>query len=318
MSRRLSLAAFRSAKLIAALLCFTLFASCFEFSSALAQDQVRQGDWVRDLNDAMNRASMTDRDIFIDFAGDESSLPSTRLLEQVLNRPEFQTPARRDFILTLIASSGEEGSDEPTDKQLQELQETYQIRGFPTIVLTDSKGRPYAKFVGYHGESVDEFSLRVNEAFEYRLERDQLLRRSELIRGIERSRMLHRALEPIQGSWRVRHYRNEMNEIISNDPGNVAGLRVPYELQLIRYDSQTKEVRESVKQLDRILESFEVSNEQQQKILFMKAALLYDVDRDFSHDVFVQARRLNVNSRLGIKIRRVLETAFVDAEPESD
>src|SRR5262249_37331956 len=102
-------------------------------------------NWLQDFEQAKLQAAEEKKDILILFDGSDWCGYSMRLAFDALLKPDFKQ-ATQNFVLVFI--------DFPRNPlgilkvqnpaRNQRLMEEFGIQGFPTMVLTDSKGQPYA------------------------------------------------------------------------------------------------------------------------------------------------------------------------------
>ena len=105
-------------------------------------------DWEQDFEAAKKVAKDHNKDVFLLFdASDspESSFASGRFAEVVAGRKEFRERADRDYVCVYIdnpknaAGQGRVANGERN----RQLTEKFRISVFPTVVVTDAKGRPF-------------------------------------------------------------------------------------------------------------------------------------------------------------------------------
>ncbi len=105
-------------------------------------------EWVTDWDKAKQTAQQQNKDLLIDFSGSDWCGWCKRLDAEVFKKPEFAA-AGKDFVFVLIdfPSDKSKQSDE-LQAQNKKLAEEFKVKGFPTIFLTGSDGKPYAQ-TGY-------------------------------------------------------------------------------------------------------------------------------------------------------------------------
>lgn len=106
--------------------------------------------WVRNWAEAQAQAKKEGKDLLIDFTGSDWCIWCKRLEEEVFHHEEFLKDATKSFVFVYLDfPNGEEPKKAVVDEKLnQKLMEAYSVRGFPTIVLANHEGMPYAK-TGY-------------------------------------------------------------------------------------------------------------------------------------------------------------------------
>ncbi|MFA7057865.1 MAG: thioredoxin family protein [Candidatus Cloacimonadales bacterium] len=105
--------------------------------------------WIEDYDLALRTAAKENKVVLINFTGSDWCGWCKKLVSEVFSQPEFATYAEKNLVLLML--------DFPTTfKQLpvetqqerQKLQEKYKVKGYPTILLTDSLGAVIAQ-TGY-------------------------------------------------------------------------------------------------------------------------------------------------------------------------
>lgn len=160
-----------------------------EFEVAFAgPEQVPKpgGDWLQDMEVAKRRAAGQDKDILIAFEGSDWNDKSKRMREKIFSQREFREQVDWRFVLVSIDFPRKaEAKQRVEDSQRnQGLAESYHVSKYPTVVLTDAEGRPYA-VVGYL-EDVEAFVEQLAGWQAVRERRDSLLLNVEMAQGDEK------------------------------------------------------------------------------------------------------------------------------------
>lgn len=106
--------------------------------------------WVADVAKAKEQAKREKKDLFIDFTGSDWCGWCKRLDREVFETAAFRDAMKDKFVfLYLDFPKNEEAMAKVVDEKLNEsLREKYGVQGFPTILLCDADGNPYAR-TGY-------------------------------------------------------------------------------------------------------------------------------------------------------------------------
>src|SRR5262249_8705110 len=132
-------------------------------------------DWVQDLEVAKQQASDGNKDILILFDGSDWCPPSVEPAREVFLRPEFLERAPHEFVLVHIdfprTSVGESRVEDA--RRNERLQSYFDVQGYPTVILTDAEGRPYAGGDSA-GEHTRGYLNRLAKARTVREQRDHL------------------------------------------------------------------------------------------------------------------------------------------------
>ena len=110
------------------------------------QDKV----WLTDLEEAKKIAARENKSILIDFTGSDWCGWCIKLKKEVFSHDEFVKGASKHFVLVELdfpKKSNQTDEEKATNKALAK---EYEVAAFPTIILTDAKGRKFGQ-TGYLG-----------------------------------------------------------------------------------------------------------------------------------------------------------------------
>ncbi len=109
---------------------FTLIAPMFTFAAEVA--------WVKDFDAALKQAAEEKKFVILDMSA--SWCPyCRRMAREVYPDPEFVEFSRSNVFVRLFVD---------TDPQGPDLDERFEPRGFPTIVILNSRGREVGRLIG--------------------------------------------------------------------------------------------------------------------------------------------------------------------------
>ena len=105
--------------------------------------------WIDDFDEAKRLAAKERKLILIDFSGSDWCCWCMKLDEEVFSTEEFMSKASDNFILLMIDSPRDKTRlSEKAAKQNPGLRQRYGIRGYPTVLILDSRGEVLYK-TGY-------------------------------------------------------------------------------------------------------------------------------------------------------------------------
>lgn len=184
--------------------------------------------WTEDFTGAKQTATTQSKDMLLDFTGSDWCGWCVKLNKEVFSHDEFKTYAKDNFVLVeLDYPRAKEQSDE-IKTQNAALKTTYAIRGYPTILLTDELGRPYAK-TGYKAGGPEAYVDHLEELKQVRVNRDEQLDAAENAEGLAKAKHLHEAMQTVGDDLALTHYKETVNQIIELDAENKAGLKKYYD-----------------------------------------------------------------------------------------
>jgi thioredoxin-related protein len=105
--------------------------------------------WLTDFDAAVETARQQGKDVFINFSGSDWCYWCRRLEKEVFSKDAFWQQAADQFVFVLIDFPNDKsGQSAALQKQNEKLSQQFGVQGFPTIILADATGEPYAR-TGY-------------------------------------------------------------------------------------------------------------------------------------------------------------------------
>lgn len=214
----------------------------FGFLLLHAGSSAADDKWLSRLDEAERLAVRDSKDLFILFTGTAWCAPCVQFETDVLSRIEFLDSAKSFILVKLEYPISDEELPPQQRKDLTAWRERYGIRAFPTAILTDAMGRPYA-VTGDIGLGAKEYGRHLWNLREAHDRRDTALLNMSKAQGVEKARLLDVALSAVasapdknstgtQNAILVRFYRQQIEQIIDLDSENAAGLREKYRVIL--------------------------------------------------------------------------------------
>ena len=97
-------------------------------------------EWMTDMNAAMKLSAKTGKPILVDFSGSDWCGWCVKLDREVFSKTAFKAFAKKNLILVLLDFPRRKAMSAKLKKQNRALAAKYKIRGYPTVLLLDSKG----------------------------------------------------------------------------------------------------------------------------------------------------------------------------------
>lgn len=315
--------------------CLTAFAVLALLAGANHVQSVRAAEgedgshkgFIVSFEDAKTKATSDEKDIFMEFTGSDWCPPCKALYKNVLSTEEFLTQAPENFVLLMIDNPRDKSKQtQEVQDQTQKLVAEYKISGFPTIILADAKGRPYARMVGYSNTGSADYLKQMNEKVAIRKNRDAMFAKAAAADGAEKAKFLGEAIKDIDPELAVQTYRPEIDQIIELDADNATGMKEMF-VGLIKASeirSQLTAIRQSMRgpgdidgvlaKIDDLIDSSQPEAELHQEVLFMKAQLLFGKDKAKSKETLLAAEKLAPESEMASQIKSILGQYFSDDE----
>ena len=101
--------------------------------------------WMTDFDAAKSLAKAQSKPMFVFFTGSDWCPWCIKMDTQILSTPEFQQALAQKMIFVKIDFPRQTKLDKATKDQNDKLSKTYEIQGFPTVILLDSNGKKIDK-----------------------------------------------------------------------------------------------------------------------------------------------------------------------------
>lgn len=201
------------------------------FTVFISGPAISAGDgWVDDPAVAMERASRENKQILIDFTGSDWCGWCMKLVQEVFSHKEFSDGILTDFVLLEVDFPAHKPQTDEIKARNKALAEKYGVRGYPTIVLADSKGVEFAR-TGYRAGGPVAYleHLKSLKAGASRLE--ALTAEAAGAKGIDRALILDETLSLMDTLGRENGRDKIIEEIKSLDKDGVGGLKFKYAMR---------------------------------------------------------------------------------------
>ncbi len=182
-------------------------------------------NWEADFEKGLATAKAENRVVFLEFTGSDWCPPCKQLKAKILNTPEFEKFAA-DAKLVLVEQDfprtpGKlQALTQEVKAKRESVRQRYGVTAFPTVLLTDGDGAPFARVMS--ARSVDEYMKQLTTALEVKKTLDADVTAAMKLSGVAQADALAAALNklpaPLQG------FQKELiKRIISADPSDKYG-----------------------------------------------------------------------------------------------
>ncbi len=204
-----------------------------------------EGIWTSDYKQALAKAKKEGKDVLMNFTGSDWCGYCIELHDKVFQFKEFSDFATKKFVLLELDFPNDSSHmTQETQAQNAELQGRFSIEGYPTILLVDAEGRPYAR-TGFAPVGPKEYVAHLDELTAVRAKRDKILAEAAKLSGTDKAKKLDEALKTLPEEFVFTSYDGVVEEILKLDADNAAGLRDEYKQQLMlaKLRDQLREVQ---------------------------------------------------------------------------
>lgn len=270
-------------------------------------------NWMTDFEAAKSKAEKENKSLLIDFTGSDWCGWCIRLDKEVFQHDEFKEGVKDDFVLVeLDYPRDKSGMTEETIAQNEKLKEEYSIRGYPTILLADAKGRPYAK-TGYQKDGPEKYVSHLGELMEIKAKRDAAFEKAAGLEGVEKAEALTTALKSMSLDDQLvsGFYGDEIEQIKKSDPEDKTGF--------VKGIEQTEKFAEfqsalaplgragdhegALALVEKTLEADELEGEMKQQVAMIKGFILAELGNfDESLAALDEAKAIAPESRMAAQM----------------
>jgi thioredoxin-related protein len=279
--------------------------------SALAQE----GQWLQNFEDAKAKAKADGKDLLVDFTGSDWCVWCKRLDAEVFAEKAFQDGVAKGYVLVKLDFPKDENLvTEAIKKQNAQLQSDYKIQGFPTILLMDPAGRPYAQ-TGYQQGGAAPYLEHLAGLQKAKAARDEHFGKAKGAEGAERAKHLAAGLDAMAEEVVMQHYKAEVDEVMKLDADGKAGLKAKYEakLAMVELEEKFQELAQNGdwdavdKYMAELLTKYKGNVDIEQKATFYRAVVLIEDKHDFAGALkgIDAARAIAPDSEFGKRLEQI-------------
>ena len=127
------------------LIIVALCTPCFAEKNAKKNDH---SSWLTDLDKAQQQAKKENKLILVDFTGSDWCYWCIKLDKEVFAHKEFKEYAKKNLILVMLDFPAKKKLPAQVKEKNDAARKKYGIRGYPTILLLNHKGKEVAR-TGY-------------------------------------------------------------------------------------------------------------------------------------------------------------------------
>ena len=180
-------------------------------------------EWIQDMAAAKELAAKSKKDLLMDFTGSDWCGWCIKLDEEVFSKDAFKNVVPNDFVLVKLDYPKDESKVTPEIKTQNEgLQKQYAVGGYPTIILADANGRPYAK-TGYQEGGPEKYVEHLATLRQAKTGRDEAFTKAASAQGVEKAKFLAEGLAKIAPDLQGDFYQEEIATILAEDKDDTLG-----------------------------------------------------------------------------------------------
>ncbi len=181
--------------------------------------------WTTDYEAAKKEAAKDGKSVLIDFTGSDWCGWCIKLNDEVFKHDTFKNGVKDKFVLLELDYPQDKSKQtETVIKQNEQLAEKYAVQGYPTILLADEQGRPFAA-TGYKAGGPGNYVSHLDELLAKRKVRDESFAKAEKLQGPEKAAVLVAALDAmeLEDGMVDGFYASTVEDIKKSDPDDTTG-----------------------------------------------------------------------------------------------
>lgn len=267
---------------------YLLAAACaasLGFTSAFAGGE----GWTHDFAAAKKQAADEKKDLLVDFTGSDWCGWCIKLNEEVFSHDPFKTGVKDKFVLVELDYPKDTSKlSEETQAQNKELQGKYAIQGFPTILLCDAEGKPFAR-TGYQPGGPEKYVAHLDELRAKKDVRDKSFAEAAKAEGPAKAKALIAALDAmeLEDAAVSSFYPDVVDQIKAADPKDETGYAkklaakakyAAFENELNGF-AQKQDMEGALAFVEKAIASGDYEGETLQKVILPKAMILAQMEK---------------------------------------
>ncbi len=179
--------------------------------------------WTHDWEAAKKQAATEKKDLLLDFTGSDWCGWCIKLNKEVFSQEGFKTAAKDKFVLVEVDFPRDKSKlSQETQDQNKKLGEQFSIEGYPTIILCDATGKPFAQ-TGYREGGDQKYVAHLDELRAIKAKRDEGLAAAAKLEGPAKAKALLEALKDIPENLVSSSYPEVIDQIKKADPNDTSG-----------------------------------------------------------------------------------------------
>lgn len=133
--------------------------------AAVQPQQSSQITWMTDFQAAKDAAKKQNKPLFVFFTGSDWCPWCIKMDSQILSTPEFQQALAQKLIFVKIDFPRNSPQDDATREQNKKLSKSFEVQGFPTVILLDPNGARIDK-MGFQAGGGEKYAQKVLDALD--------------------------------------------------------------------------------------------------------------------------------------------------------
>lgn len=237
--------------------------------------------WLRNFAEAKKKAQQEGKDLLVDFSGSDWCGWCIKLEKEVFSQAVFKEYAAKHFVLVSLDFPRKVELPQEEKKQNDALRDLFQVSGFPTVVLCDQQGRPYAR-TGYQRNGAEAYVKHLGQLQEKKQHRDAAFEEAKSLEGTDKARALEKALSSVPRKH-LKSYQKELDAIAKADPKDASGFMARWKVEEVSAGLRTlvnplfrdRKLDQALVVVDDYVQKHQLEGEAKQTAMLYKLQVLY-------------------------------------------
>ncbi len=269
--------------------------------------------WTSDFTAAKKEAAESKKDLLIDFTGSDWCGWCIKLNKEVFSHQAFKDGVKDKFVLVELDFPNDKSKlSAETQAQNKQLSEVYGIEGFPTILLTDAEGKPFAS-TGYQEGGAESYVKHLDELLAKKTVRDNGFKAASALEGSDKAKALIAILDSLglDDSVTAKFYPEVIEQIRAADPEDATGFvkRAAIKEKMGRFEdelnnrAQKKDFDGALKLVDETLKEGGLPPDETQQVSITRAMIFAEQSKfDEAMKAVEDARAISPSSELASRL----------------
>jgi thiol-disulfide isomerase/thioredoxin len=209
--------------------------------------------WLTNFETAKKHAIEEKKDLLLEFTGSDWCPPCMKLSKEIFSQKSFIKASSAKFVLVELDFPMDKKLDAETTKQNDALQGKYKIEAYPTVLLCDAGGKPYAQ-TGFRSGGPEKYFSHLEELQGIRVKRDASFAKAEAAKeNADKASALIEGLKFLEEEIIDSHYADVVERISKLDTEDKTGF--------VKAHMQAIAKKEAKAKVDADLEKFDTEME---------------------------------------------------------
>lgn len=179
--------------------------------------------WLTNLEEAQAKSAAENKPILIEFTGSDWCPPCKMLTKNVFSTETFNSKAPEKFILVeMDYPQDKTGITPEIEKYRQDIATKYSIQGFPSIVLTDSTGKPLAR-TGFQSGDADSYLAHLDQILADSVKEQAAFKAAHALEGEAKAKALVELIKEKSPAEVNSFHKADLDAIKAADPSDSTG-----------------------------------------------------------------------------------------------